>query len=64
MDGVEFWIANKIREVSAKASNQHIGVAVLDGADQLGIDARDLIPRSAGNQGPSIESVLEQSFPY
>jgi transposase-like protein len=65
LDGVEFWIANKIRELRAKADEEHIGVAVLDGAGEIGLDARDLIARNAGvSTGPSIKSILNQSFPF
>lgn len=63
MDGVEFWIANKIRSVRAKADDQRISVAVLDGAGQIGLDDQNLIPRQTAT-APSIVSILEQSFPF
>ena len=63
LDGVEFWIANKIRSVRAKAENQKIGVAVLDGAGQIGLDDQNLVPRQTAGS-PSIESILHQSFPF
>ncbi len=64
MAGIEFWIASKIREVRAKADDERIGVAVLEGAGQIGLGSRNLVGRGGGSRSPSIEQILNQALPY
>jgi hypothetical protein len=64
VDAMPFWVANKIRELIARADKKDVEVAVLTGMNELGFADSNLVPRTGGVGGPSIKSILNQSFPY
>ncbi len=63
-EGLEFWITNKIREVRDKAENVKHRVGVITGKDELKLSDQNLIPRQGRGGAPSIQSILEQAFPF
>ncbi len=62
-NGLDFWIANKIREVRSRADDLHtkVGVVVRDG---IKLDDPHLIPPQGGKPGPNIKSILQQALPF
>ncbi len=62
--GLEFWITNKIREIRDKADNIKHRIGVVTGKDELKLSDKNLLPRQGQGGSPTIQSVLEQSFPF
>ena len=62
LEGIPFWLANKIREVVAKADGLSTPIGVLSGIDELGLDDPNLIAQGATS--PNIAGILKQSFPF
>ncbi len=62
--GLEFWITNKIREIRDKADNIKHRIGVITGKDELKLSDKNLLPRQGQGGSPTIQSVLEQSFPF
>ncbi|HEX3777616.1 MAG TPA: Gldg family protein [Polyangiaceae bacterium] len=63
-DGLEFWITNKIREIRDKAENIKHRVGVITGKDELKLSDANLVPKQGKGGGPSMQSILEQAFPF
>lgn len=63
-EGLEFWITNKIREVRDKAEDIKHRVGVITGKDELKLSDQNLVPRQGRGGAPSIQSILEQAFPF
>jgi gliding motility-associatede transport system auxiliary component len=63
-EGLEFWITNKIREVHDKAENVKHKVGVITGKDEIKLSDPNLVPRQGRGPSPSIESILQQAFPF
>ncbi len=63
-EGLEFWITNKIREVRDKADNVKHRIGVVTGKDELKLTDTNLVPRQGRSGSPSIQSILEQAFPF
>ncbi|MCC6217114.1 MAG: GldG family protein [Polyangiaceae bacterium] len=63
-EGLEFWITNKIREVRDKADDVKYRIGVVTGKDELKLSDQNLVARQGRNGSPSIESILEQAFPF
>jgi ABC-type uncharacterized transport system involved in gliding motility auxiliary subunit len=64
-DGLEFWITNKIREIRDKADNIKHRIGVITGKDELKLSDTNLVPKQGrGGGSPSIQSILEQAFPF
>jgi ABC-type uncharacterized transport system involved in gliding motility auxiliary subunit len=63
-DGLEFWITNKIREIRDKAENIKHRVGVITGKDELKLTDANLVPKQGKGGGPSMQSILEQAFPF
>ena len=63
--GFEFWITNKIREIRDKAEDIKHRIGVVTGKDELKLSDTNLIAKQGGGQGaPSIQAILERSFPF
>ncbi|HEY2407818.1 MAG TPA: GldG family protein [Polyangiaceae bacterium] len=63
-DGLEFWITNKIREIRDKADNIKHRIGVITGKDEYKLSDANLIPKQGKGGGPSMQSILEQAFPF
>jgi ABC-type uncharacterized transport system involved in gliding motility auxiliary subunit len=63
-EGLEFWITNKIREVRDKSENIKHRVGVITGKDELKLSDGNLVPKQGKGGAPSIQSILEQAFPF
>ena len=63
-EGLEFWITHKIREVRDKAENIQHRVGVITGKDELKLTDQNLVPKQGRRGSPSIQSVLEQAYPF
>jgi ABC-type uncharacterized transport system involved in gliding motility auxiliary subunit len=63
-EGLEFWITNKIREVRDKAENIKHKVGVVTNKDELKLSDNNLIPRQGRGPAPSIQTILQQAFPF
>ena len=61
-DGLEFWITNKIREVSDKGDNIHHKIGVLTGHDEAKLTDADLVPASMGKS--TLQQIITQNFPF
>jgi hypothetical protein len=61
--GLSFWIANKIREVRDRADHRSHAFGLLTGKDEMKLSEPNLI-HQPGASGPSIQSILEQNFPF
>ena len=61
--GLEFWIANKIREARAEADavTQTVGVVAKKGTT---LDDPFLIPSSGTGPSPTIQRIMQQAVPY
>jgi hypothetical protein len=65
VQGMEFWISNKIREIRDKADDNHRKVGILGGHDEIKLaDANLVASEGGGRGGPSMRSVMEQAFPF
>jgi ABC-type uncharacterized transport system involved in gliding motility auxiliary subunit len=64
-EGLEFWITNKIREIRDKAENIKHRVGVITGKDEFKLTDANLVPKQGkGGAGPSMQSIIEQAFPF
>lgn len=64
-EGLEFWITNKIREIRDKADDIKYRIGVITEKDELKLSDQNLVPKQGRQQGsPSMQSILEQAFPY
>jgi ABC-type uncharacterized transport system involved in gliding motility auxiliary subunit len=64
-DGLEFWITNKIREIRDKADNLKYRIGVITGKDEFKLSDTNLVPKQGkGGGSPSLQSILEQAFPF
>ncbi len=63
-DGLEFWITNKVRELRDKADNISHRIGVLSGKDEIKLSEANLIAGQGGRGGPSMQSILQQAFPF
>ncbi|MEZ4372549.1 MAG: GldG family protein [Polyangiaceae bacterium] len=64
VDGLEFWISNKIREIRDKADGNEYKIGVVTGKDELKLTDNNLIARQQGQQSPSIQQILTNAFPF
>jgi ABC-type uncharacterized transport system involved in gliding motility auxiliary subunit len=63
--GLEFWVTNKIREIRDKADDVKHRIGVITGKKELKLSDTNLVPKSQlKGGGPSIESIIEQAFPF
>jgi ABC-type uncharacterized transport system involved in gliding motility auxiliary subunit len=62
--GLEFWVTNKIREVRDKADDIKHRIGVVTGKDELKLSDQNLVPRQGRQGSPSMQAILEQSFPF
>ncbi len=63
-DGLEFWISNKLRELSDKADNIKHKIGVLTGHDEIKLSDANLVPSAHGGKGPSVKDILSQNFKF
>ena len=63
-EGLEFWITNKIREVRDKADDIKHKIGVVTGKDELKLSDQNLVPKQGKGGSPSIQTILEQAFPF
>ncbi len=63
-EGLEFWITNKIREVRDKADDIKHKIGVITGKDELKLSDQNLVPKQGKGGSPSIQTILEQAFPF
>ncbi len=63
-EGLEFWITNKIREVRDKAEDIKHRIGVITNKDELKLSDGNLVPKQGRGGAPSIQSILEQAFPF
>ena len=61
-DGLEFWITNKIRELSYKGDNIKHKIGVLSGNDEIKLTDANLVPAQAGKA--TIQQIITQNFPF
>ncbi len=64
VDGLEFWISNKIREIRDSTDKNEYKFAVITGKDELKLGDTNLIPRQQGQQSPSMQQILSSAFPF
>jgi ABC-type uncharacterized transport system involved in gliding motility auxiliary subunit len=62
--GLEFWIANKIREIHARATNEFQKIGIVTGKDEIKLSDANLIPAQGRGQGPNIKGIMEQVLPF
>jgi hypothetical protein len=62
VDGLEFWINNKVRELRSKTEGRKYGIGVLTGHGEIAIDEPNLVDPGTGK--PSIKAIIQQNFPY
>lgn len=63
-DGLEFWITNKIREIRDKADDIKHRIGVVTNKDELKLSDTNLVPKQGRGGSPSLQSILEQAFPF
>jgi ABC-type uncharacterized transport system involved in gliding motility auxiliary subunit len=64
-EGLEFWITNKIREIRDKSENIKHRVGVITGKDEFKLSDANLVAKQGkGGQGPSMQGIIEQAFPF
>ena len=62
--GLEFWITNKIRELKDAGDKTKHKLGVLTGHDEIKLSDANLVPGGGGRQGPSIQAIIGQYFPF
>jgi hypothetical protein len=64
--GLEFWISNKIREISARADNKFQKFGVVTGKDEIKLSDANLVASQGRGQqgGPTMKGILEQALPF
>jgi ABC-type uncharacterized transport system involved in gliding motility auxiliary subunit len=60
--GLEYWLANKIRQTVDKAEGIHHRIGVLVGHDEMSLGETNLVPVQTGK--PSMRDVVVRNFPY
>ncbi len=61
--GLEFWLANKIREIKDRADGTAIRVGVITGKDEIKLSDANLIG-SADGRAPNLKGIMEQALPF
>ncbi|HWL86546.1 MAG TPA: GldG family protein, partial [Polyangiaceae bacterium] len=61
-DGLEFWITNKIREVTDKADDKKHKIGVLTGHDEMKLTEANLVPAQMGK--PNMQEIVTKNFPF
>jgi hypothetical protein len=61
--GVEFWVANKMRELRDKADEKSVRIGVVTGKDEIALTEPNLVP-DQGGPGPTMQGVLTQALPF
>jgi hypothetical protein len=61
--GLEFWIANKMREIRDRADDRYTRIGVI-AKEGIKITDVDLVAPQAGRPGPTIKSILAQALPF
>jgi len=64
LQGLEFWISNKIREVRDKEDEISYRIGVITGKDELKLSDKNLVARSGRGQSPSIQDIMKQALPF
>ena len=59
--GLEFWIANKIRELYEKSEGVHHRIGLLVGQDETSLSEPNLVPFKMGK--PSMREIVARNFP-
>jgi hypothetical protein len=64
LDGLEYWIATKIRETRDKADHIRHRIGIVSQHDEIKLSEANLVPsKDARGDGPSIRGIFEQAFP-
>jgi ABC-type uncharacterized transport system involved in gliding motility auxiliary subunit len=64
-EGLEFWMTNKIAEIRNKADEIKHRIGVISEHDELKLTDANLVPKQGGGRGaPSMQSIIEQAFPF
>jgi ABC-type uncharacterized transport system involved in gliding motility auxiliary subunit len=64
-EGLEFWMTNKIAEIRNKADEIKHRIGVVSEHDELKLTDQNLVPKQGrGGGGPSMQSIIEQAFPF
>ncbi|HEY3499651.1 MAG TPA: Gldg family protein [Polyangiaceae bacterium] len=63
-EGLEFWITNKIAEIRNKADEIKHRIGVISEHDELKLSDQNLVPKQGRGGGPSMQSIIEQAFPF
>ncbi len=64
LTSVEFWIANKVREVRHRHDATSIRVGVVTGKEEIALTEPSLVPHQGGRPGPNLMAVLNQNVPF
>jgi len=62
--GLEFWITNKVREVTDRAENIKHKVGVVTNKDELKLTDNNLLARHGKNGSPALQAILTSNFPF
>jgi len=62
--GLEFWITNKVREVTDRAENIKHKVGVVTNKDELKLTDNNLLARHGKNGAPALQTILTSNFPF
>ena len=60
--GLEYWLANKIRQTYEKAEGIHHRIGLLVGQDEMSLSEANLVPAQTGK--PSMREVIIRNFPF
>jgi ABC-type uncharacterized transport system involved in gliding motility auxiliary subunit len=64
IDGLEFWVSNKIREIRDKADGIKHRIGIVSGKNELKLSDTNLVAQGGSTAAPSIKGIIEQAFPY
>ncbi len=64
LQGLEFWVSNKIREVRDKEDDINYRIGVITGKDELKLSDKNLVARQGQGQSPSIQDIMKQALPF
>lgn len=62
VDGLEFWVANKLREVTDLAAGVKHRIGLLTGHGEIALSEANLVPASMGV--PSLRKIMVDNFPH
>jgi hypothetical protein len=63
--GLEFWITNKIREISDRADDHQQKFGVITNKDEIKLTDSNLVAAQPGRGGgPNMKGILEQALPF